>query len=262
MKKVYIASLLAFLLFLTSAVLSAEASVPDGDIRTLLEQINASSDVTGIDEIIAGLRNAEGLLYKSGSKGNGVREFQNVLLSIGYTSVSKADGTYGSKTASAVKEFQAANKLPVTGEADLITQFFVVMRNSSFTRRGTAYIAQAENYAVVIWPSKAFYVGALDKSGNLSEGTYYYFSGGYYAGWYRNNKRFGKGTAHFANGDVYSGEWNNDAMNGYGTYYYGGIDSAKYYKGNMTNNMMNGKGTYYSGGSKITGKWFNNRRVK
>ena len=263
-------SLLAFLLFFMLTAVSFGASVQIDNIRqTLIEHLKESSDT---EEILKGLRNAEGLVYRSGSKGKGVRELQNLLLSCGY-SIGKADGAYGNKTAAAVSEFQSANNLPATGEADLVTQFSLVMSNSIFTRKENTYIAQVKNYAVIIWPGKAFYIGALDKSGNFSEGTYYYFSnyfgGGYYAGEYKNNKRSGKGTAKFANGDVYKGQWNNDAMNGYGTYsFYGEVgpgqyfSSHEYYEGYMFNNKMHGKGMYYFNGIKITGRWSNNSFVK
>ncbi len=229
--------LVNFLLFFILIAVSSGASVPVNNIKEMLtEQLKESSDT---DEILKGLQNVEGLVYRSGNKSKGVRELQNLLLSCGYA-IGKADGAYGVKTASAVREFQSANNLSVTGEADLITQFSLVTNNSSFTRKGNTYIAQVKNYAVIIWPGKAFYVGTLDKSGNFSEGTYYYFSnyfgGGYYTGEYKNNKRSGKGTAHFANGDVYTGEWENDIINGYGTYYFDG--------------------------TKIAGRWSNNRFVK
>ncbi len=256
--------LITLLLFCLMVTASFGESTQISNINQfLVKQLKESSDT---DEILKGLQNAEGLIYRSGSKGNSVQKFQNLLLACGYSSIGKADGAYGSKTIAAVRNFQLVHNLPATGEADLITQFSLIMNNSSFKRKENIYIAQVQDYAVIIWPGKAFYVGALDKSGTLSEGTYYYFSNyfmsGYYVGAYKNNQRSGKGTAHFENGDVYTGQWNNDAMNGYGTYYYGGITSANYYEGNMSNNMMNGKGTYYSDGTKITGRWSHNRYVK
>lgn len=262
--------LVNFMLFFILIAVSSGASVPVNNIKKMLtEQLKESSDT---DEILKGLQNVEGLVFRSGNKSKGVREFQNLLLSCGH-SIGKADGAYGSKTASAVREFQSANNLSVTGEADLVTQFYLVTNNSSFIQKGNTYIAQVKNYAVIIWQGKAFYVGALDKSGNFSEGTYCYFisyfGGGYYAGEYKNNKRSGKGTAHFANGDVYTGEWKNDAMNGYGTYnFYSKVapgqyfSSHEYYNGNMLDNKMHGKGTYYFNGTKIAGRWSNNRFVK
>ena len=244
------------LILLSFFISTAELSEAFGQT----EHIDISYDKTFTDEILKVIQNADGLTYKTGSRSKGVREFQNLLLSSGY-STGKADGVYGNKTSAAVREFQTANNLTVTGNADLPTQFYLVMQSCSFKRKRNAFIAQVKNYAVIIWPGKAFYIGAVDKSTNLVEGTYCYLSGGYYAGEYKNNLRFGKGTAHFANGDVYIGQWKNDAMHGRGTYYYGGIDSGEYYRGNMTNSTMNGKGTYCLNGLKITGKWFYNRHV-
>lgn len=263
-------SLIFFLLF--SALISVSYGAyfqADNIKQTLTGQLKESSDT---EEILKVLQNTNDLTYRSRSRGNGVREFQNLLLICGY-SIGKADGVYGSKTAAAVSEFQSANNLSVTGEADLITQFLLVISNNSFTQRGSTYIARLKNYAVIIWPGKAFYVGALDDYGNLSEGTYCYFSnyfgGGYYAEEYKNNKRSGKGTAKFANGDLYKGQWNNDAMNGYGTYNFYGeagpgqyFSSNEYYEGNMFSNKMHGKGMYYFNGINITGRWSNNHIVK
>ncbi len=140
-----------------------------------------------------------------------------------------------------------------------------MIHNGSFKRKRNSYIAQVKNYAVVIWLGKAFYIGSVDNSINLAEGTYYYLDGSYYGsyyeGGYKNNLRSGKGTAHFANGDVYIGQWKDDTMHGYGIYYYGGVDSDEYYKGNMIDNTMNGEGTYYLRDIEITGKWFNNYHI-
>lgn len=273
-KSIHFFMLILMFVFLSFSIMvtaSFGMSIQVNNVKTMLiEQLKASSN--DVDEILKGLQSTEGLVYKLGSKGNGVREFQNLLISNGY-SIGKVDGAYGSKTNAAVMEFQSKSNLPVTGEADIITQLSLVMNNSSFTRKRNTYIAQVNNYAVIIWPDKAFYVGTLDNSGNLSEGTYYYFgtylNGGYYAGEFKNNLRSGKGTAHFTNGDTYTGEWKDDAMNGYGTYtFYGGVapgqyfSSHEYYKGNMLNNKMHGKGTYYVNGTRITGKWSNNRFVR
>ncbi len=253
---------LVVLLALTLTAVWSEASERTESIKLALsEGITASSDVAGLDEIVNGILSADGLTYQEGSKGIGVREFQNLLISCGYSAFTRADGIYGTKTASAVRDFQAANNLPVTGKADLLTQISLVMNKGSFMRKGNTYIARVKNYAVIIWSGKAFYIGAVDKSANLAEGTYYYSDGNYYAGEYRANLRFGKGTAHFANGDVYVGQWKNDSMHGYGTYYYGGLSSAEYYRGNMANNAMHGEGTYYLGTRKITGTWSNNLHV-
>ena len=256
MKLSRLALAFAFMSFFVLSTVSYPASAQD--ITEL--------DIMSMYEVFRGLQNAKGLTYKLGSRGNGAREFQKSLNALGY---SAGDGSYSSKTAESVMGFQAANNLPVTGEADLTTQFFVVARNSPFTRKRNAYIAQTKNYAVIIWPGKAFYVGALDKYGSLLEGTYYYFSGGCYAGEYKDNKRSGKGTAYFVNGDVYVGEWKDDAMHGYGTYNFRGnpgpgqyFSSNEYYKGYMASNKMHGKGIYHSNGKEISGRWANNQRVR
>lgn len=219
------------------------------------------SEATTVEEFLKGNQGVEGLTYQVGSRSAGVREFQNLLINYGYSSIGEADGSYGNKTAAAVKEFQAKVNLPVTGKADLSTQFMLLMHCGSFIEKGETFVAQVKNYIMVIWPSKAYYIGAVDQSGNFMEGTYYYASGDYYAGEYKSNLRSGKGTAHFANGDVYIGQWKNDAMNGNGTYYYGGVKSKEYYQGNMTDNTMDGKGTYYLNGKKITGRWSKNKHV-
>ncbi len=85
----------------------------------------------------------------------------------------KSDGTYGNKTATAVSEFQSANNLTVTGKADLITQFLLVIRNSSFTQKDSIYIAQEKNYAVIIWPGKGtYYFDGTNITGVLSQSAH------------------------------------------------------------------------------------------
>lgn len=243
--------LFSFLLFITPIVNLSEASEEQSDTSKKIKEI-----------IIQVIQNVpDGLIYQVGSRGRGVQEFQNLLISVGFSSIGSADGKYGNKTAAAVKEFQEANRLSVTGKADLATQIMLLVRNSDFSSKGDSHIAKIQNYAISIWENKACYVGAVDASNNFIEGTYYYLTGDYYAGEYKNNLRSGKGTAHFANGDVYVGQWKDDTMNGNGTYYYGDTTSTEYYKGNMTDNKMNGKGTYYLNGKKITGKWANNRHL-
>ncbi len=64
-------------------VVPSGASVQVNNIKqTLTEQLKESSDT---DEILKELQNAEGLIYRSGNRGRGVREFQNLLLSYGYS---------------------------------------------------------------------------------------------------------------------------------------------------------------------------------
>lgn len=223
---------------------------------TLIEEINSG-------EFLKKLQDIHGLTYQVGSRGSGVLEFQNLLIDNGYTSVGEADGKYGTKTANAVKSFQEAAKLNVTGKADIATQFKLLCLNNSLIRSGKVYAIKKHNYVIDFFvPGSGFYLGATDEAGNFIEGTYYYSAGMYYAGSYKDNHRYGKGTAYFPNGDVYIGQWKDDTMNGEGTYYYGGINSKEYYRGNMTNNKMNGKGTYYINGKKIAGKWSDNKPVR
>jgi len=58
---------------------------------------------------------------ESGVKGEAVLALQTRLIELGYLS-GKADGSYGSKTASAVRAFQQAAELEATGIADEATQ--------------------------------------------------------------------------------------------------------------------------------------------
>lgn len=211
------------------------------------------------DSFVSGLYTIDGLTYQSGSKGNEVSEIQRLLINIGYLNSGEADGSYGKKTASAIMSFQSQNGLRSSGTADLATQFKLVMSSASLTRKDSCYIAQSGNYAVVVWPLKAFYIGTVNGKGWFDAGTYYYVSGEYYAGGYKSNLRSGQGTAYFANGDVYVGQWDNDKMNGTGTYYFGGKTSSTYYEGGMSNNMMNGRGTYWYKGIAITGSFSNNK---
>jgi peptidoglycan hydrolase-like protein with peptidoglycan-binding domain len=55
---------------------------------------------------------------KIGSRGELVERVQNALMDAGFTVVGGADGIYGALTANAVKSFQNANGLALTGEVD------------------------------------------------------------------------------------------------------------------------------------------------
>lgn len=59
-------------------------------------------------------------VLKQGDKNDDVKALQKVLISLGWLSGS-ADGDYGPKTVSAVKAYQDAAGLPVTGECDYDT---------------------------------------------------------------------------------------------------------------------------------------------
>ena len=223
---------------------------------------DTSTNLENTDEFLNLLQYIDGLTYQVGSRGLGVMELQNMMINLGYLPSDGADGSYGNQTAAAVMDFQTVAGLNVTGIADLTTQFMLLMFNASFLQQRTMYIARFNNYAAIIWPGEALYIGVLDHTGDFIEGTYYFTSGDYYTGEFRENVRSGQGTAHFANGDIYIGAWENDAMNGQGTYYYGGLGSTEYYEGNMTNNAMDGEGIYYLDGQVIAGTWSDNQYIR
>ena len=56
-----------------------------------------------------------------GDKGDAVRKVQNRLITLGYLPSGSADGDYGNKTKSAVKDFQSRNGLNVTGTVNSST---------------------------------------------------------------------------------------------------------------------------------------------
>ncbi len=58
---------------------------------------------------------------KIGSRGDLVKRAQQAIMDAGFTVVGGADGIYGALTANAVKSFQNANGLPVTGAVDEAT---------------------------------------------------------------------------------------------------------------------------------------------
>ncbi|PYT00975.1 MAG: hypothetical protein DMF63_04740 [Acidobacteria bacterium] len=60
-------------------------------------------------------------LYKRGSRGDGVRELQRVLMERGYIPKGKIDGVFGPKTEIAVRQFQSAHKLNPDGMAGTVT---------------------------------------------------------------------------------------------------------------------------------------------
>ncbi len=60
-------------------------------------------------------------IYKRGSRGDGVRSLQNVLIERGYIPKGKADGVFGPKTEIAVKQFQSAHRLLPDGIAGTVT---------------------------------------------------------------------------------------------------------------------------------------------
>ena len=240
---------------------SRKASVPDSQANMRPFMFNPPYRKGNLNSFISGLYSISGLEYASGSNGDAVRGIQTMLVNLGYLNNGEIDGQFGNKTSTALSSFQSQNGITSNGKADLATQCMLVYWNAQIERKGSCFIARSGNYAVVIWPLKAFYIGTLDGNGNFSEGTYYYVNGEYYAGAFKNQLRNGKGTAHFPNGDVYIGEWVNDKMSGKGKYYFGGENSNTYYDGAMSDNMMNGKGVYWRKGKEITGTFSQNTHM-
>ena len=66
---------------------------------------------------------------RRGSTGTAVKDLQSRLIDLGYLN-GKADGVYGSKTASAVKEFQKDNKLTTDGIAGMKTLTKIATANA------------------------------------------------------------------------------------------------------------------------------------
>jgi hypothetical protein len=234
----------------TSLILNASQGLVEGE-----------GHFSYIGTFIEALDSLEGLTLQIGSRGNHVAAFQSLLITSGYLPEGEDDGIYGKKSAAAVEKFQLTAGLKPTGKATLTTQFMIVIANSDLvTREEGIYMAQIDNYAVVIWPNYSFFIGVLETDGDLDYGTYYFASGDYYVGDFKDDCRHGKGIAYHSNGDIYVGDWSKDVMSGNGIYYFDGMDSGEYYDGEWANNMMNGKGVYVTAsGNEITGSWQNNR---
>lgn len=62
-----------------------------------------------------------GAVLKPGAKGAGVQAVQQALLDLGFALNGGADGAFGQKTLQALQNFQASQKLPVTGTLDAAT---------------------------------------------------------------------------------------------------------------------------------------------
>lgn len=60
-------------------------------------------------------------LYKQGSKGDGVKMLQQVLIEKGFLIADSADGDFGPKTETAVRNFQSSRKLQPDGIAGTVT---------------------------------------------------------------------------------------------------------------------------------------------
>lgn len=95
---------------------SAQCSTPQGDVRstrvvhTLFWVKNKKTEVDDVTSYPA---------IKKGSRGRAVKSLQTLLASWGYScGWFGADGDFGTATYNALRKFQTAQGLPVTGEAD------------------------------------------------------------------------------------------------------------------------------------------------
>ena len=101
---------------------------PGGDYGTTTEtsvknyQQEKGLDVTGnLDELTRNSLNDEEIIYTKGKQGDSIKEFQTILISLDYLE-GTADGQFGAKTETAVKDFQQENGLEVTGTINKETQ--------------------------------------------------------------------------------------------------------------------------------------------
>lgn len=73
------------------------------------------SELADLQEVLAG-----GVL-KAGASGDGVKAVQQALYDLGFALDGGPDGAFGGKTVQALKNFQASQKLPLTGKLDAQT---------------------------------------------------------------------------------------------------------------------------------------------
>lgn len=89
--------------------------------------IRCTGAVLAMIMLLAALPMASAATYKQGSRGEAVRDIQENLIGLGYLQ-DGADGSYGSKTAAAVRAFQEDYGLEMDGKAGQITQ--TALRNA------------------------------------------------------------------------------------------------------------------------------------
>ena len=212
---------------------------------------------------ISDLSGMHGFEYAQGSRGDATRYIQQMLIDQGYLAAGQADGVCGPKTETAVKAFQEANGLAVTGIVDLPTQFKLAELESGFAQvEGQRYEYAGLNRYGVYRFDGGVYIGLVKADQSYQEGTLYYEDGTTYAGAFKDNQRSGKGEAWYPNGDYYNGNWKNDKMNGKGVYHFGKVDSVEQYDGEWIDGMMSGKGIYtMADGTTIKGIWENNQQI-
>lgn len=108
----------------------------------MVQRVNGLSETGVVDERTAGvlgLGNASspetpapaGSVLQYGSRGDGVKRVQTLLMQAGITVNGGADGIFGLATQRAVRTFQQAKGLPVTGQVDAATDAALVQAASA-----------------------------------------------------------------------------------------------------------------------------------
>lgn len=126
--------------------------------RSLLAAATAGSLLAGpalaLDAQAAPLPAATTVVARPGSTGATVKKIQTHLHTLGYLPTSAIIGTYGPKTTAAVKSFQKANKLAVTGITDSRTYALLSSKATAALKAYRARVAkqQAALNAVVAKP--------------------------------------------------------------------------------------------------------------
>lgn len=253
-RRLFVVAVAIAILFSVAPMMSRGAFADDGKITYLDALMPIEADA---------LEGAQGYVYHRGSRGEAVRNIQQMLSDQWYLPGNQIDAIYGPKTEAAVRAFQEANGLTSTGIADLTTQFKLAEMESGFAPiEGKSFeYAGLKTYGVYRFDGGAF-IGLIDRDGSYREGTLYYRDGSTYAGSFKANLRSGKGEAWFPNGDYYSGEWKQDNMNGTGVYHFGAMDSVEKYDGEWRDGKMSGKGVYtFPDGGTIKAIWEENRQT-
>ncbi len=107
---------------------------------------------------------AKEYVMQEGDEGDDVKEVQNRLYELGYLDKNSRTGTFGEKTASAVRSFQSANKLKVDGKVGAKTL------NTLYSGDvvGNYYKSGDSDESIVAYQKRLQALGYLDKSYSCS----------------------------------------------------------------------------------------------
>jgi hypothetical protein len=167
-----------------------------------------------------------------------VRAVQQALTERGYNP-GPVDGTYGSKTAAAIRGFESDSGYRVTGlvSPKLLVQLEAPPAQVVSPSPPTARVeeppalakeptTQAEGklngWHVFTWPSGSRYEGEWRDDKRTGQGVYTWPSGNRYEGEWRDDKRAGQGVQTWADGDRYEGAYQDGKAHGFGEFRYGG----------------------------------------